>query len=181
MKKILVIGTIAAVALIALAAAGFAYAQSQTPPAPAYPGYGPGMMGGYGGMMGGSGGMMGGGWDGQTGPMHDSMIAAFADVLDLTPEELQDRLTAGETLWQIAEAQGISEEEFGELWFDAHTAALEQAVADGLITQEQADWMSEHMRTRTEAGFGPGSGPCNGAGMMGGFGQGMRWGRGNNQ
>lgn len=160
------------VAILALGLVGFASAQTVTPEPPPYPGYGPGMMGGRGG----PGGIMGGyrAQDG-TGILHDYMIAAFADALGLTPEELESRLAAGETLWQIALSEGYSAEEFSQLWIDARTSALEEAVADGVITQEQADWMIAHMQARQAAGYGPGLGPC-GGGRFGGFRGGMRWG-----
>jgi hypothetical protein len=176
MKKILVVGSIIGIAFLVLGIAGFAYAQSETPPVPAYPGYGPGMMGGRGGY----GGMMGGNWsqDG-AGLLHDYMVAAYAEAIGLTPEELESRLIAGETMWQIAKSEGFSSEEFGELWIGARTAALEQAVADSVITQEQADWMLTRMQGRQAAGYGPGSGSCTGAGHMGGFRGGMH--RGWNQ
>ena len=176
MRKILIIGTLVGVIVLALGAAGLAFAQTAPPPAPTSPGYGSfgsGMMGGRSGF----GGMMGGNRTGVEGPLHEYMIAAFAEALGLTPEELETRRDAGETLWQIAESQGISQEQFGTLWTDARTAALEQAVADGVITQEQADWMIQRMAQQQAAGFGPGSGACTGAGPAGGFhrGPGWRW------
>jgi len=173
MRKILIIGTLVGVVVLALGAAGLAFAQTETPPAPTSPGFGSGMMGGRGGF----GGMMGGNRTGVEGPLHEYMIAAFAEALGLTPEELETRREAGETLGQVAEAQGISSEEFATLWVEARTAALEQAVADGVITQEQADWMIQRMAQRQAAGFGPGSGTCTGAGPQGGFhrGPGWRW------
>jgi hypothetical protein len=176
-KNLFLVGLGMVIAVVVLGVAGLVYAQTQTPPDPAY-----GMMGGgFGGMMGrGFGGMMGGYRSddygpGSYGPMHPYMINAFAEALGLTAEELEERLETGETMWQIAEAQGFNQEEFAALWTEAHTAALEQAVADGLITQEQADWMIEHMAQRQAAGFGPGSGHCTGAGPGGGWGRGMGW------
>ncbi|RPI27022.1 MAG: LysM peptidoglycan-binding domain-containing protein, partial [Chloroflexota bacterium] len=68
--------------------------------------------------------------------------------------ELQSRLTSGETMWQIAQDQGLSEDEFVQAMTDAHAEALEKAVAEGVITQEQADWMSQHMSQMGTAGFG---------------------------
>ena len=176
MRKILIIGTLVGVVVLALGAAGLAFAQSETPPAPpnpSYSGFGPGTMDGRGGF----GGMMGGNRTDVEGPLHAYMIAAFAEALGLTPEELETRRDGGETLWQIAEAQGISSEDFATLWTDARTAALEQAVSDGVIAQEQADWMIQRMAQRQAAGFGPGSGACTGAGPQGGFhrGPGWRW------
>jgi len=143
--------------VLALGAAGYAYAQTLTPPQP----YG-GMMSGneYGHMNGmmngqpGNGGMMGGPVDGHLsgmmngtyGPMHEYMVNTLAEALGLTPEELQSRIDAGETMWDVALAQGLSEEEISILMQSAHNLAIEKAVADGVITQEQADWMNNHMQ-----------------------------------
>ena len=176
MKKILLIVVGFMVAVSVFGVAGFAYAQSQTPPNPEYPN-GPGMMGGgygrgYGrGMMGGYGmhvqsGVEGVGWDGEYGPMHDVMIAALAEALDLTPEELEVRHDAGETMWQIAESEGLSAEEIQDLMLSAHDKALEDAVANGQLTEEQAEWMDAHMdqmwnRAYQGSSFG---GHCGGSG-----------------
>ena len=82
-------------------------------------GYGPGgMMGGdgfgSGGMMGGrgfgSGGMMGGrGVQRGQGILHDYMVSAFADSIGLTVDQVNTRLSNGETFKEIAIAQGKTE------------------------------------------------------------------------
>ncbi len=179
MKKLLIIGAVLALALVAFGAAGLVYAQTQTPPTPEtpiFPGYGPGMMGGRGGMMGGQGGMMGGFQSGSFGPMHDYMVEAYAQALGITEEELQDRLAGGENMWQIASSLGFSEEAIPGLMIAAHTQALNKAVEDGVLTRQQADWMIQRMAQMQAQGFGPGAGGCGGSGgrMMGGW----RW---NNQ
>jgi hypothetical protein len=153
MKKALLIGGIAMLVLGAAGAIGVvAYAQSSTPTP--YPGFGPGMMGGR--------AMMGGWGSGSYAPMHDTMLQAVAEALGMQPDELQERLANGETMWQIAEAQGLSADEFRSLMSDARSKALEKAVADGVITQEQADWMQDHIDYMWENGFGLGGGPCDG-------------------
>lgn len=170
MKKILLVLSGFMMAVVVFSGVGFAFAQSQTPPTPEYP-YGPGMMAendGYGhgfgrGMMGSYGGhrMMDGygmmGWNGEEGPMHEAMVAAVADALGLTPEEIETRHDSGETLWEIADAEGLSTEEIQELMSSAHDAALEDAVANGWLTQEQADWMNSHMEQMWEDGSPCGS------------------------
>lgn len=165
MKKILVLGLVL-VAATALTV-GIAFAQTPTPQGSG--GYGPGMMGGRGGysMMG-----FGGPVDGSYGPMHESMVTTFAKAFGLTPEALQARLDAGETMWQVAEAQGYDLETFRSLMLEARAEALQQAVDDGTLTQEQADWMSQRM-SRT-GGFG--NGACDGTGPNGSgmHGSGMR-------
>ena len=56
------------------------------------------------------------------------------------------------------------------------TDAINQALADGVITQEQADWMLSRLAQRAEAGFGTGT--CTGDCQVGGRSGGMRGGRG---
>ena len=158
MKKLLTVSAIVVLAILILGVAGFAYAQSQTPPTPDAP-YGRGMMGGWGNRGSGSG-MMGRWGAGGYGPMHEYMEDAFAEALGISHEDLEARLDAGETMWSIAQAQGLSEDEIAKLMVDARTKALEKAVADGVLTQEQADWMSQHMGQAQDAGFGPGT--CHG-------------------
>lgn len=155
MKKILLVVAGFLVAVLVFGLAGFAFAQSQTPPTPEYPygrgmmaendGFGRGMMGSYGGH-----GMMG--WNGEEGLMHEAMVAAVAEALGLTPEEIETRHDAGESIWQIAAAEGLSSEEIQDLMYSAHDAALEDAVANGWLTQEQADWMDSHMEGMWEDG-----------------------------
>jgi hypothetical protein len=183
MKKFWIIGTLAALALIAFGVVGFAYAQSQGSDSPTgTAGYGCGMFGtgsgqGNGGRMG--RGMMGnrgyiqdetgcpmvdGDENGTTeyGPLHEYMYNAFAQALGLTPEELETRRLAGDTLWDIAQEQGMTAEQFQELMTTARTNAVNQAVADGVITQEQGNFMLERMETMMGNGVGPGSGLGNG-------------------
>ena len=122
-----------------------------------------GMMGGYdtrfagrGGMMGGvdrravgRGGMMA---RGGTGLLHDAVVAAFAEKVGLTVEDVTTKLDAGETLASIAIAQGTAEADVPQLLTDVHTTALAAAVADGTITQAQADAMQQRWEAR--GGFG---------------------------
>ncbi|GAB4473688.1 MAG: hypothetical protein Kow0088_09200 [Anaerolineales bacterium] len=160
-KNILLIALGAGIAILVLGLAGIAWAQTQTPPNGLSPNSVP-----YGGMgRWNSGGMMGR-WNqsGETGFMHDYFIAAIAPKLNLTVDSLEAELTAGKTLWQIAEEKGISIETFQSLMFEAKQEALSQMVADGVITQDQADWMLSRMKWMWEngRGFGSGFGPCHG-------------------
>jgi hypothetical protein len=163
MKKPLLVGALLLVLVIVLGIAGVVYAQSGGPTFPR-PGFGPGMMGS------GSGwgpGMMG---RGGFGPVHTFMVEAFAEQVGLTVEQVNERLADGETMWEIAQAQGFSDEEIQDLMLQAHNEALDQAVAAGVLTQEQAEWMRQHMGQGWRGGSGPGS--CHGGGGMRG---GWRW------
>ena len=146
MKKWIIAGSlVVALAVVAVFGwVGVAYAQSQQPPTPGQ-GYG------YGGMMGGGYGMMG---NGGYGPMHQYMVDALATALNLTPEQLQTRIDNGDTPYQIAQSQGLSQEQIQQVIEDAHDQALDQAVKDGALTQEQADWMDQHMESMWSGTFG---------------------------
>ncbi len=169
MKKTLVIALIVAAA-VGLVAAGAAFAQGNQPPVrTSNPGGDFGHMGGYGPMM---------GADGDEGPMHDAMVEAFADALGIPADELESRHDAGESMYDIALSEGFTADEFYAIMADARSAALEAAVADGTMTQEQADWMNS--RGAGHGGYGAGTGECDGSGHqagsgMGGYGGGGRW------
>ncbi len=165
MKKIWIIAGVVGITVLALGAAGLAYAQSETPDPVPGPGYGYGMMGGRGGY----GGMRGGWTTGEEGPHHETMIEAFAEAFGLSPDEIETRLASGETMWQIVEAEGVSLEDFGEFMSSVRSNVIEQALEDGTLTQEQADFMAQHMLQRGAGGFGPGFGDCMGDGTDGGY------------
>ena len=95
------------------------------------------------------------------------MEEALAEKLGLSEAEIEEKLATGETMWSIAQAQGLTDEQITELMQSARDEALKAAVAAGAITQEQADWMSQRMQQMHSAGMGAG-------GCGAGFGQGSR-------
>lgn len=165
MKKVWIIAAMVGLTVLALGAAGIAFAQSETPQPVTPPGYGYGMMGGRGNFP----GMRGGYISGEEGPHHDDMIEAFVEAIGLSPEEVETRLASGETMWQIVESEGLSMEEFGEIMSQVRSDFIQQALDDGTLTQEQADFMASR---RAAGGFGQGFGECMGDGAYGGFHQG---------
>lgn len=165
-KLMLTVASVAVLAVV-LTMGGLAYAQGGQPP--------------VGGMMAPMRAQMGGGMGDQmaqmhaqdgTGPMHEAMMNALAEGLGLTRATLDSRLTAGETPYAIALAEGQTAEEFAALMQAARVEALTQAVADGTLTQEQADWMLSHnMGGMMDGTAGMGQGMMNGQGR--GLGGGM--------
>lgn len=116
-------------------------------------GYGRGMMNGAGY---GRGGMMGGGYDAEAaGPLHEYMLNAYAQALKITRADLDKQLAAGQTMVQIATAQGLTQTQFVDAMQAARAEALKQAVAAGALTQAQADQMQSRM-----IGRGAGNGTC---------------------
>lgn len=83
----------------------------------------------------------------------DAELAAAAEVLDMTTDELTTALQSGKTLEQIAEDAGVDFADVQEAIQAAHVAEMreriQQAVEDGTITQENADWLLEGL----EKGF----------------------------
>jgi hypothetical protein len=154
MKKTLVI--ILVVTALAILTAGVAVAQAPQPPAPGGGGMGPG--GGF--------GPMGRGPGGEVGPMHEYMEQALADALGISVDEFETRREAGETAYQIALAEGFTADEIPALLRDARTKAWEAAAADGVITQQQLDWMKSRA---SRMGNCDGTGYGFGGGMMRGW------------
>ena len=83
------------------------------------------------------------------------MFDAVAEAMGLTPVELFTELHADKTVAEVAEQQGVGPEELAEVVNAARAEnrkhAIEQAVEDGKLSQEQADWLLEGF----EKGFLP--------------------------
>lgn len=181
LKKVLIIAATATLALV-IFGAGFAFAQNSVASAAAFPSWN--AQGGTfpGGMMGGrwaDGDMMGG--YGGYGAMHNYVEQALAAKLNLTEAQIDEQEAVGKTFSQIALDNGVAEADLTAFFTEIHTAAFDKAVADGVLTREQADLMLQNMAAN---GFDQAC-PVNGAqpqdgsgyrhgrgGMMGG---GYRW------
>jgi hypothetical protein len=99
-------------------------------------------------------------------------MEAAAKALGMTADELSTQLWGGETLAGLAEKAGVDLQDVQ----DAVTAAcqqatqdaIEQAVTDGTLTREHADWLLEGLDKGYWGGNGGGFGP-RGFGGFGGF------------
>ncbi|GAB4244229.1 MAG: hypothetical protein Kow00129_03680 [Thermoleophilia bacterium] len=111
-----------------------------------------------------------------------------ADLLGLSSEDIAEARQEGKSLAEIAEGQGVTQDELVQAIMEGRTELLDQAVAAGRITQEQADLMlqqmEERIRERTSeesfgpygggrGGFGGGPGGCGGPGAGPGLGGGL--------
>jgi hypothetical protein len=77
------------------------------------------------------------------------VCAAVCDLLGITQDELQTMRLDGLSLVEIAANYGVSEEELVAAIMEVKTAYIESLVADGTITQEQADVILANMLDRT--------------------------------
>jgi ribosomal protein S20 len=100
------------------------------------------------GRMGHPGGR-GGGWMGGFRGCPRGNQEWLAEQLGMTADELQAELEAGKTIAELAEEKGV---DLDAARIEAMKERIQQAVEDGTITQEQADWMLQGL----EQGFMPG-------------------------
>ncbi len=94
----------------------------------------------------------------------EAVETAVADALGLTVEELQAARDDGKRLPEIAAEQGVELSAVQEAAQAVREAALQQAVEDGLLTQEQAD----QLQNRRGGGNGGPRRNGNGGGRFGG-------------
>lgn len=101
------------------------------------------------------------------------ILVAAAGVLEMERNDLVAELKDGNSLAEVAEAQGMSVDGFKAQLLAEVQADIDAKVADGTITQEQADRLSEGLEERIDnivnaqpsgGGFG---GPSH---RLGGFG-----------
>jgi hypothetical protein len=100
----------------------------------------------------------------------DAELEAAAKVLGMTADEVSSALQEGQTLQDLADEAGVDIADVHAAIQAVHVAemrdSIAQAVEDGTMTQEKADWLLEGL----DKGFmGGGSG-----GFGRGFGGGMR-------
>ena len=92
-------------------------------------------------------------------------LEAAAKVLGMTTDELNTALQSGKTLEQLAEEAGVDLQDVQDAIQAAYEtelrARIEQAVSDGTMTQEKADWLLEGLDKGflDGPGFGFGFGP----------------------
>ena len=111
-------------------------------------------------------GMMGGGGGDWT------VFDAAAKALGLTPEELFSELHSGKTLSDVAKDKGVDIKTVTQAIADARQAAMkkavEQAVTDGRMTRDQADWTLKGIENGWMGGAGFGGRGPGGPGGPGG-------------
>ena len=134
--------------VIALLAVGFygtttAYADDNNPPTP----FGERGPGGPGGPHGGRG-------------LDGAALEAVANVLNMSTDDLSTALEGGQTLQDLADQAGVDIQAIKDALTTVREESMReriaQAVEDGTMTQEKADWLLEGL----DKGFldGPGFG-----------------------
>ncbi len=76
-----------------------------------------------------------------------------ADVLEMTAEELRDEIKSGKTIQELFEEKGLDYEEVAALWLADHEACLDEAVAAGELSEEQAELLQNRFEEKVSEGF----------------------------
>ena len=153
-RLIAVLGTAAVVGLLGLFVVGTVFAQGPTPATPQTP-----WGGAWGGVCRGAG----------------VVSDAITKLLGMTQDQIYAERAEGKTLFDIAKEKGVTDQQLIDAMLASRQEAIDQAVKDGQITQEQADWMIAKMKAM--APFELTSPLAPGAGR-GGMGRGHgRWGQ----
>ena len=95
--------------------------------------------------------------DGVNEPLHNIMISAFAAEFGITVEELNAKIDAGQTMFEIAEAYGYDAESFPQLMTDIRQQAREEAEVLGLFVGRGGRWANND---QAFAGQGMEDGTC---------------------
>ena len=88
------------------------------------------------------------------GPWHGGAFGgldAAASYLGVTEDELRSELASGKTLAAVAEAEGKPVDGLVDAMVEAAEARIDQAVADGKLTQERADSAKEGLEEQVTA------------------------------
>lgn len=77
-------------------------------------------------------------------------LSAAADYLGLTVAQLQEKLADGQSLADVAEAQGKSVDGLEQAIIDEAEKQLDEAVADGTLTEDQAKALLARLRSHLD-------------------------------
>jgi len=83
----------------------------------------------------------------------------MASILGMTVDELKAGMESGKTLEEIATECGMTMDQVREKMLELKKAEIEQAVADGKMTQEQADKMLQRLEQSPKGQNFEGRGP----------------------
>jgi hypothetical protein len=144
-RKWMVLGAVVLVVLALLVGAGAALAQGPAGQTAGTAGY----CGGFGAAM---------RWGGNNG----SLVSALAGLLGVSPTEIAAQVREGKSLLDIASEKGVSTDQLVNAVLAVRAERLDEAVAAGRITREQADLMLDNMRQNITSRLESGTlaGPC---------------------
>lgn len=76
------------------------------------------------------------------------MMQEIANILGLDEQTLVDALKEGKTIAEVAQENGITEEELVQQLIEVQSTAIDEKVSEGVLSQEQADQMKADLDER---------------------------------
>ena len=101
-------------------------------------------------------------------------LAVAAQALGIPVEELRTALQGGKSMAQVAQERNVDVQKVIDALVAAETAAIDKAVADGMLTQAQADQRKANLAARVREGVER-AGPRGRGGHGGHGGHGKGW------
>ncbi len=87
---------------------------------------------------------------------HEYIDAAIAEAIDVTVEKLQEMRTEDGFSWKVyVEEQGLNEDKIAAMHVEVLTNAVNAALEDDAITQDQADQILERLENSGARGPRP--------------------------
>lgn len=118
--------------------------------------------------LGGPGGHGGHGGRGGVGHVLREGLAAAATTLGLEQDALRERLQAGESLGEVADAEGVERADLVAALVEAAEAELAERVGAGDLTQERADEITDGLAEKVTESLDRSGPPGRGDGPRGG-------------
>lgn len=78
------------------------------------------------------------------------ILPTAAQVLNMTPQQLAQELRGGQSIAQVAESKGVSEQQVIDAIVQKISATLDQRVQAGKLTQDKADQMKADLPARVK-------------------------------
>ncbi|MFQ5613814.1 MAG: hypothetical protein ACE5H9_16950 [Anaerolineae bacterium] len=78
-------------------------------------------------------------------------VQAIADTLDMSVEELMEALRGGQTVQDIAAEKGVEMADLAEAIYQAGVEAVNAAVEEGKLSQDQADRILDRLSDRRDS------------------------------
>lgn len=99
---------------------------------------------------------------------YDYVEAILKDKLGMTDVEITTGLNSGKTMYDLAEEKGMTEDEFKAAMLEGRIQAIDKAVADGNISNEEGASIKENLKNNMDNCSGiPGQKSGNGNGGKG--------------
>ena len=89
------------------------------------------------------------------GVMQTYEIAALAEKLGMTTDDLTKQLSSGKTVLDLAADKGMTVKDYITMQEEVRVLAIDKALAAGVISQNQADALKANQSGWMMGGFGP--------------------------